>query len=383
MNIDMLVFGEDWGQHPSSTQHLIQQLHPQLSILWINSIGLRRPRLNGSDLLRAWQKLGRMLVSSPTTEPQHCLLADTPKIINPRAVSWPSSRLARLISQRLLSQQLKALLNHQTSQAKQRPILWTSLPSAVDMVGQLNERATVYYCCDDFSALEGVDHQPVARMEQQLVDKSQLVVVTSKKLASKFPGHKTFLLPHGVDTQLFSSPCPAAAEIDSKTPTAGFYGSIASWLDQQLMAELARLLPHWKFLLIGPVKTNVDLLLSQPNIQLLGPKPHSSLPSYSQHWDASLLPFVDNRQIAAANPLKLREYLAAGSPVVSSDFPALDGYRDLVKVRSSAAGFAQALRQIQAAKSRDQDNRVMRQQRVSQESWQARAQALKAQLEQL
>ena len=38
----MIVFGEDWGAHPSSTQHLMTRLAGDRDILWVNSIGLRR-----------------------------------------------------------------------------------------------------------------------------------------------------------------------------------------------------------------------------------------------------------------------------------------------------------------------------------------------------
>ena len=34
MKIDMLVFGEDWAAHPSSTQHLISQYRASQQILW-------------------------------------------------------------------------------------------------------------------------------------------------------------------------------------------------------------------------------------------------------------------------------------------------------------------------------------------------------------
>ena len=52
---------------------------------------------------------------------------------------------------------------------------------------------------------------------------------------------------------------------------------------------------------------------------------HHELPAWSQHWTVSILPFHRNRQIAASNPLKLREYLAAGQPVAASwRFPAVD-----------------------------------------------------------
>ncbi|MFA0709400.1 glycosyltransferase family 1 protein, partial [Vibrio sp. 10N.222.48.A3] len=65
-------------------------------------------------------------------------------------------------------------------------------------------------------------------------------------------------------------------------------------------------------------------------VHYLGPRPHYTLPSYSQHWDVSLLPFVDNEQIRACSPLKLMEYLAAGTPIITTQFPALKPYQEHV-----------------------------------------------------
>ncbi|WP_261844880.1 glycosyltransferase [Aliamphritea ceti] len=392
MNIDMLVFGEDWGEHPSSTQHLITQLLPEQQILWINSLGLRRPRLNSADLRRAWHKISKMISQQKQNEALGRAsdqsmnpLSNQLQILNPRAISWPGNPLARSLSSQLLKRQILPLLNASANQSQKAksPLLWTSLPSAVDVVGKLNERACVYYCCDDFSALDGVDHGPVSRMEQELAQKSQLIITASSKLAAKFPDHKTWLLPHGVDTSLFSSPAPRADDLPSDGPVAGFYGSLAGWFDQRLFTLLAKLLPHWTFVLIGPAKTDISALLEQPNIRWLGSKPHHELPRYSQHWDVSLLPFLQNPQIKACNPLKLREYLAAGSPIVSTDFPALDGYRDLVKVSHSAAGFAEELEAIYRNRQNLKAIRTIRQQRVEKESWQQRGKELKSLLDEL
>jgi len=51
MTHDLLVFGEDWGGLPSSTQHLIGQLASNHKTVWINSIGLRRPRICLHDVI--------------------------------------------------------------------------------------------------------------------------------------------------------------------------------------------------------------------------------------------------------------------------------------------------------------------------------------------
>ncbi len=57
MKPDLIVFGEDWGGLPSSTQHLIKQLSLTRKVVWVNSIGLRQPRFSIHDIKRVWRKL--------------------------------------------------------------------------------------------------------------------------------------------------------------------------------------------------------------------------------------------------------------------------------------------------------------------------------------
>ena len=339
MNADLVVFGEDWGAHPSSTQHLIKRLQHQRKVVWVNSIGMRRPRCSPKDIKRAAQKLSAMVRQPPHAAGQGDRLPGF-SVVAPRGISWPGNPVARYINCRLLSRQLKQTM---AASGVEKPILWLSLPTAVDIVGKLGERATVYYCGDDFSALDGVDHQAVTAMEQELAHKADLVLVASSALAKKFPAAKTVVLPHGADVAQFTELQPRPADLPCGRPIAGFYGSLSSWVDVQLLADVAQRLPCWNMVLIGPQNTDLSPLTGLPNVHLLGEKPHHALPGYVQHWQVSMLPFRDNAQIRACNPLKLREYLSAGRPVVSSDFPALDGYRDLLHVAQGARGFTEAI----------------------------------------
>lgn len=380
MHHDLIVFAEDWAGLPSSTQHLITQLAKTRKVVWINSIGLRRPRLTWRDVKRLWTKL---IASCRTQDKQQEKgLHDNKQfiIVNPRTLPAPDSKLARWLSVKLLSFQLKPII----AQAKlQAPILWTSLPTAVDMAGQFNEHALVYYCGDDFSALAGVDHQVVSKRENELINKADLILVSSPLLAKKFPQPLTQLLTHGVDYALFSQPSERAKDLPlDGRHIAGFYGSISKWLDMELLAQTINSLPHWHFVFIGTAVVDVRILTQFSNVTLLGPRAHQALPSYSQHWTVSLLPFKDNAQIQACNPLKLSEYLATGRPIISTSFPAVAPYRGLVQIANSSQAMVEAL------KASEQLNQLPAfapalKQTVAMHSWSARAEQVSRRLQTL
>ncbi len=370
---DLIVFGEDWGGLPSSTQHLVSHLAVNRKVLWVNSIGLRRPRPALRDIKRAWRKLAATRSPDLTDEIEVC----TPvSVFHPKTLPAPRSRWGRTLARRLLSQQLKPALK---AQGFEDPILWTSLPTAVDMAGELGDRGLVYYCGDDFAALAGVDHDTVSQREAELLQRADLVMTASPALAIKHAGNHTKLLPHGVDFRLFSDPAPRADDLPSDgRPIAGFYGSLSEWLDIELLEQAIRQRPEWHFVFIGEAVIDVSVLNRLPNTHFLGSRAHHKLPGYSQHWNASLLPFRDSAQIRACNPLKLREYLATGTSVISTDFPALHEYKDLVHTVFSLESLLNALDHCQTKVRREAQIAA-----VAEHDWSVRAAQVNRWLEQL
>jgi hypothetical protein len=146
-----------------------------------------------------------------------------------------------------------------------------------------------------------------------------------------------------------------------------------------MIAHAAKSLPNWNFVLIGPIQTNISVLERITNVHLLGPRTHSTLPSYSQHWTISMLPFHDNAQIQACNPLKLREYLAAGAPIVATPFAALAPYADLARIVTDRGSFSNDLLEASKDIARNEVRRLC----VRNESWDMRARDVAAALERL
>ncbi|MGB1271990.1 MAG: glycosyltransferase family 1 protein, partial [Endozoicomonas sp.] len=294
---DLVVFGEDWGGLPSSTQHLIKHLLKKHRVIWVNSIGMRSPQLNRQDLFRLFHKAVNML--KPVQKKPWTVFNNSPLIINPKVIPFHGIKPIRCLNTYLLR---RAILKVMGKEDFSDILLWISLPTAVDLVGRLGEKASLYYCGDDFEALDGVDHKIVAPLERKLVSCVDVVLVASEKLADKYPEKTPVILPHGVDFELFSKPMPRPFDLPAQGQIAGFYGSLSNWLDIEMLAQSATALSNWHFVFIGPVKTDISTLENLPNTHFLGPRPHSQLPSYVQHWDVALLPFRKTPQIRACNP---------------------------------------------------------------------------------
>lgn len=370
---DLIVFGEDFGGLPSSTQHLVSRLADSRKVVWVNSIGLRQPKLTMSDVKRAAYKL--MGKSKAHYQP----MADENNnpnitIVNLKTIPAPQSNLACNVAKKWMLSQLLPIIEQQQLQS---PILWSSLPTAADLCGELNESAVVYYCGDDFESLAGVDHETVRCHEKKLVNKADLIFAASNNIMTKFPASKTQILPHGVDVDLFAKPAPRAHDLPTgDRPIVGFYGSLSDWMDYDLVQELTKRMTDWDFVFIGPNEKNKLQLPQTDNLYYLGSKPHHLLPQYSQHWNVSLLPFKHNSQIEACSPLKLMEYLAANRPIVTTDFPALTPYKSHVRVANNAIQMEQAIRKAQNEKP---NTRPL----VSQESWDKRSEFVDKMLESL
>ena len=112
----------------------------------------------------------------------------------------------------------------------------------------------------------------------------------------------------------------------------GFFGLIERWIDLDLVAYLADARPSWTFLMIGRVAVPDAEAPKRPNIVYLGRRPYETLPAYGKAFTAAIIPYRLTRQVLHSNPIKLREYLAMGRPIVSVSAPEIDKFADWVAI---------------------------------------------------
>jgi len=368
---DIICFCNDWDGDPLSKKHIMQRLAKRNRVLWVNSVGIRRPEASVSDLKRVIRKVREFGRGSKRVD-------EGIHVFSPLAFPFHGSAAGRWINRTALRW---SLLRVCSQLGLRDPITWVFIPASAEVAGALGERTLVYHCVDEYTEFTGADKAGLLALERQLMEKSHCVIVSSDLLLKNKRRHNrnTFLVTHGVDVEHFRKACvPMTVVPDDirslNQPIIGFFGLIADWVDLDLIRFLATSKPKWTFALIGKAATNLAPVEGLPNVHLLGQKPYASLPGYAKAFDVALLPFIVNELTLAANPLKLREYLAAGLPVVSSALPEAEKLKHILHIGRSQTHFLELIQNI--IDSQKTGPQMSISQHMDSESWDSKVEEL-------
>ncbi|WP_436715012.1 glycosyltransferase [Roseiconus lacunae] len=401
---------------------------PEHQVTWVNTIGMRPPRLDmitirrGLEKLRGWKRevaSGERLeasdekvendqvlepASSATSEnsplatsnlqlPSHRSPPAQPAVIDAKMWPWMSHRWDRWLNRRLLTKQLR--------EAAEDAVVITTIPIVADLVDSLPAKRWVYYCVDDFSVWPGLDGEMLGRMEDELVAKVDCTIAVSDTLMDSLRrrGCSPHLLTHGVDLdfwrtgqsrELLDASGKEKEKDQEREPAASDHSPLASrnsplilfWgvLDRRMNADwvlgLADSLDGGEVRLVGPHQDPDPRLLHHDRIRTPGAVPFDELPRLASTADVLIMPYADLPVTRAMQPLKLKEYLATGKPVVVSPLPATTEWRDCLHVVDDQASFIARVKTILNSTDRT-DGEAARTQvaltRLDQESWSAKA----------
>jgi glycosyltransferase involved in cell wall biosynthesis len=369
---DIICFSHDWTGDPLSKTHLMRVLSRDNRILWVNAIANRMPTASSKDLSRIVKKLKSF--TEPIREVEKNIF-----VLNPLAIPAYGTEAVRKFNERFLLRQVKKAMRKLNFR---NPLNMVFNPAAGLLGGKLGETELIYYCVDEYTAFTGAS-KGLKEIEEDLFRKADLVIVSAEKLfeSKKDFNENTFVIRHGVDFAHFRKALDEATKIPDEIknlpgPVIGFHGLLADWVDFELIKKTAEHFKDGSIVLIGKITVDaekkVKILDNIPNVHFLGRKPYAELPAFCKGFDVALNPFAINELTLAANPLKVREYLAAGLTVVSTDIPEVRILENCL-VGENHADFIEKIEEVLAnPKPREEISDAIRE-----ESWDAKVDDLR------
>ncbi|MFD5828126.1 glycosyltransferase [Lentzea sp. NPDC060358] len=337
---------QDWWYHnrAHSDFQLLRRVAKHRKVLLVNSIGLRMPSPGRSTqflrrILRKAKSVA-MLVRRP--------IPGTPNfyVMTPAPLPFYGKPWLRKLNSVLVRTQVRAVCFFLRMGT---PVVVATIPTAWDVVKPMRTRGLVFNRSDRHSAFPEADQGTIAGLENQLLSNSDTVLYVSRALQdeeSALTGDRAHFLDHGVDVDHFTRRTELPADIASiPGPRIGFFGSLDDYLvDFDLIEKVAQEFPDASVVLIGDATCSMERYAKYPNVHWLDFRSYEDIPGYGSGFDVALMPWLDNDWIKHANPIKMKEYLALGLAVVSTDFPEVGRYGDVIRIASGEADFIDQVR---------------------------------------
>ncbi|MGA6163473.1 glycosyltransferase [Amycolatopsis magusensis] len=340
---------QDWWYHNKahSDFQLMRAVAERRKVLVVNSIGMRMPAPGRSTqvtrkILRKLRSVA-MLVRRP--------LPDLPNfhVMSPLPLPFYGSPLLRRINAFVVRAQVRAVC---LALGLREPVIMVTIPTAWDVVRPMAKRSLVFNRSDRHSDFPESDKATIQTLERGLLRDADTVLYVSQALLDEersLTGDRAYFLDHGVDLEHFRARPVSEQPADLRRipgPRIGFFGALDDFVvDFELLERVAAELPEASLVLIGDSSHPMNRFDKYPNVYWLGFRAYETIPAYGSGFDVALMPWQDNPWIHHSNPVKLKEYLALGLPVVSTEFAELAKYTGRVRVAAGHAGFVEAVRE--------------------------------------
>jgi len=337
---------QDWWYHNQahSDFQLMRSIAEKRRVLVVNSIGMRMPTPGRSTdvtrrILRKLRSVA-MLVRRPLDELPNFF------VMSPLPLPFYGSPFLRKVNAVMIRAQVRAVC---MVLRLADPVIMVTIPTAWDVVRPMRRHSLVFNRSDRHSDFPEADRELIEGLEQGLLENADLITYVSHVLLDEEherTGDRAHFLDHGVDIDHFVHRAELPADIaEIPGPRIGFFGALDDFLvDFDLLERIAAELPEVSLVLIGDSTHPMERFDKYPNVYWLGFRSYETIPAYGSGFDVAIMPWLDNQWIHHSNPIKLKEYLALGLPVVSTNFAELATYTDRVRVATAHGQFIDAIR---------------------------------------
>lgn len=356
--------GLDWWYHNRGHYDLqmMRELSKHMPVLYVNNLGMRTPRLTEGRVFfkRVFRKLRSFARGYRSVRRNFSVLSPI-SVPFLRTTEWAKRMTAARVTRCARRMGI------------QKPLIWVNCPPAAELLDRVSHARLVYQRTDRFEAFPGIHRDEILAYDQRL-KQADLTLYCSTALYEdeKKSCRRAFFVDHGVDYERFSAAGGADEPEDVREiprPRIVFVGSIdPHTFDPEFFLDVARELPDCSFVLVGGCALPPGWC-ELPNVHLLGQRPYEAVPSYMASADVLIMTWLRNDWIRACNPVKLKEYLAVGRPVVTTPFDEIRRYADFVAVADTPAAFVAEVRRALA----EPPPPAVLQKRVEAETWERKA----------
>ena len=231
-----------------------------------------------------------------------------------------------------------------------KPLVWINCPPGAEALDALDAAGLVYQRTDRYEDFDGVDRDLIAGYDRRLKSEADVTLFCASLLYENERDQcaRARFIDHGADTDRFEragrDPRDPHDVAPIGRPRVGFVGGIdAHTFWPEMFEEVVEAMPDVEFVMVG-AKTLPDEWCDVAHAHFLGQKDYADVPQYMAACDVLVMPWNRSEWIKACNPIKLKEYLAVGRPIVTTSFHELQNYEGLVRVADNADAFVNAIR---------------------------------------
>lgn len=357
--------GDWWYHHPHSYNHLMKEFSKEKKVLYVNSLPvgigfsagkkgfLRKINNKLLSIIRFFKKENKNLY-----------------IFTPFFIPFKDNHLILNLNTLLLLFQVKLI--EKIFKFKD-PIYWITNPNGYIFVRGIKSKKIVYQIVDKVQEYKYAG-KSVENFDKNLCEKSSIILTPGRIIyeekKKKF-GKKVYRLKHGVDIEHFSKIVKDKPKDfpDTDKFVFTYWGSIDyKKVDYKLLKFLEEKTDDFYFLFIGKIfDFKYEDFKDSKKIFFIGEKTYSVLPYYASFSTGFIIPWVSEDPMNRhASPIKLREYLATGKPVVTTYIPEFDEFKNLIYISKTYEDFYNNLNR---ALNEDQKIKNIRKDKISNEGW--------------
>lgn len=233
-------------------------------------------------------------------------------------------------------------------------IIWLSNPVDYRFARFFTSRKKIIYDCMD-DQIELIDNPQrkklVHRWEQLLYHRSDIVLASAdflkNVLISRYGEREIYVVNNAIKDG-FGEASKESGDINLSLSddeiSISYIGTIASWMDWDLVYCVLKEIPNTKFHFFGPVdyKPSID----NPRIIFHGSLEHDKVPVAMANSKILIMPFVVNDLIKSVNPVKLYEYIYSGRPCIAPSYGESLKFGDFVYLYSDKKHCVEIIRKI-------------------------------------